>query len=79
VDSADGYGCAVDVMRVWIDSSDDIDHVLNRLEDDDAGPASDRNVLCGLVKLCGSLLLDLEELTRAPMTEILHDHARRRP
>jgi len=79
VDPADAYGGAVDVMRAWIDSCDDIEQVLNLLEDRGDRPAHDRNVLCGLVKLCGSMLLDLEELTRAPMAEILQDHARRRP
>ena len=66
-------------MRAWTDSPDDIDHLLNRLEDCGDGPAGDRNVLRGLVALCGSMLLDLEELTRASMAEILQDHARRRP
>lgn len=79
MDPADAYEDAVDVMQAWIDSSDDIDQVLNLLEDRGVGSASDRNMLCGLVKLCGSMLLDLEELTRDPMAEILHDHARRRP
>jgi hypothetical protein len=79
VDPADAYGGAVDVMRAWINSCDDIDQVLNLLEDPGDGPALNRNMLCGLVELCGSMLLDLEELTRAPMAEILQDHARRRP
>ena len=71
----EGYGCAVDVMRAWIDSPDDIDQVLRRLEDRHDQAPGNRNVLGGLVKLCGSMLFDLEELTRASMTEILHDHA----
>jgi hypothetical protein len=79
VNPADAYGCAVDVMRAWIASSDDIDQVLNQFEDHRDTPASNRNILCGLVMLCGSMLLDLEEITQAPMTEILQDHARRRP
>jgi hypothetical protein len=79
VDPADAYGGAVDVMRAWMDSCDDIDQVLNLLEEPGDGPAHNRNMLCGLVELCGSMLLDLEELTRAPMAEILQDHARRRP
>jgi hypothetical protein len=66
-------------MQAWIDSADDVDEVLNLLEDPDDGPAGNRNILCGLVMLCGSMLLDLEELTRAPMVEILQDHARRQP
>jgi hypothetical protein len=66
-------------MRAWIDSTDDIDEVMNLLENRGARTAHDPNVLWGLVKLCGSMLLDLEELTRTPMAEILQDHARRRP
>jgi hypothetical protein len=62
-------------MRAWIDSPDDIDHALSRLEGCGDGPAGNRNVLRGLVRLCGSMLLDLEELSRAPAAEILHDHA----
>jgi hypothetical protein len=85
VDPADAYRGAVDVMRAWIDNTDDIDdiddidEVLNLLENRGDKPAHEPHVLCGLVKLCGSMLLDLEELTRTPMAEILQDHARRRP
>jgi hypothetical protein len=79
VDPAEAYGGAVDVMRALIDSSDDIDQVLQRFEDRAAGPAGNRNMLCGLVMLCESMLLDIEELTQTPMTEILQEHARRRP
>jgi hypothetical protein len=79
VDPADAYRGAVDVMRAWIDNTDDIDEVLNLLENRGDKPAHDLQVLWGLVKLCGSMLLDLEELTRTPLAEILQDHARRRP
>jgi hypothetical protein len=79
VDPADAYRGAVDVMRAWIDNTDDIDEVLNLLENRGDKPADDLQVLWGLVKLCGSMLLDLEELTRTPLAEILQDHARRRP
>ena len=75
MEQEDAYGCAVDVMRAWIDSPDDIDQVLTRLEGRHDQAAGNRNVLGGLVRLCGSMLFDLEELTRASMTEILHDHA----
>jgi hypothetical protein len=66
-------------MRAWIDRSDDIDQGLNPLEGRGDGAAGSRNALYGLVKQCESMLLDLKELTRDPMAEILHDHARRRP
>ena len=82
VDPSDEYRGAVDVMRAWIDNTDDIDdidQVMNLRESRGAKPAPDPNVLWGLVKLCGSMLLDLEELTRTPAAEILQDHARRRP
>lgn len=77
MDSAGAVSRAVDVMGAWIDGGDDIDALTNRLDECLVDPAIFRNVLCGLVSLCGSMLFDLEELTRAPMTEILRDHALR--
>jgi hypothetical protein len=75
VNPAGAYGRAIDVMQSCIDGGEDIDDVLNRLDEYDW--VANRQVLHGFVNLCASLLLDLEELMRAPMREILQDHAGR--
>lgn len=65
------------MMRAWIENCDDIGHVPSEFEACLIDTAVVRLLLRGLVDLCGSMLLDLEEVTHVPMKELLYEHARR--